>query len=41
MNDIIPNLPWTDGWYNIPVCVALFAVGFAGVFFYTSRHGLD
>lgn len=41
MNDIIPNLPWTDGWYNIPVCVALFALGFAGVFFYTSRHGLD
>ena len=41
MNDIIPNLPWTDGWYNITVCVALFAVGFAGVFFYTSRHGLD
>ncbi|MBR6772404.1 MAG: DUF368 domain-containing protein [Clostridia bacterium] len=40
-NDIIPNLPWTDGWYNIPVCIALFAVGFAGVWFYTSKHGLD
>ena len=40
-NDILPNLPWTDGWYNIPVCVALFAVGFVGVWFYTSKHGLD
>lgn len=40
-NDIIPNMPWTDGWYNIPVCVALFAVGFGAVWLYTSKHGLD
>ena len=40
-NDIIPNLPWTGGWYNIPVCALMFVLGFAAVWFYTSKHGLD
>ncbi|MBR4942070.1 MAG: DUF368 domain-containing protein [Clostridia bacterium] len=41
INDIIPNLPWTAGWYNIPVCVLMFAAGFVAVWLYTTKNGLD
>lgn len=40
-DDIIPHMPWTAVWYNIPVCVLMCAVGFLAVWLYSRKHGLD
>lgn len=41
VDEILPNLPWTSGWYNIPVCVLMLAAGFAGVWLFSKKHGIN
>ncbi|MBQ5973496.1 MAG: DUF368 domain-containing protein [Oscillospiraceae bacterium] len=36
-NNVLPNLPWTAAWYDVPVCVLMFAAGFAAIWLYTRR----